>query len=438
MTNSPRLDTKEYLRVYAKHALVLALCVVAGILFYRRHQLSVQSRLWIAIEVGDTAEIANYRANGGSLDVRHGTHLANPLIYSAMQNRPAAFNALLENGADPNARVSRGRKWTTAMHYTSTLKDTQWIVEALRKGGDPNVLDSNGRSPLDDAMSATALECVLALLEHGADPCVRQPVEVYDDTFLSRIRYHTPNVWANTPSESVCRRVFAFLMKKNLDPDTVTWSGESWEPGPIESGRRDVVLDRTDNLLESTSRSVTARTSLLHYSLLMGNKKAAEQLLRYGANPNEDYDRPGLDTNYMRSAARHVDSWWISAAMSYGGDANLEDLRYRSTGETLLMSSVYGNINNVKALLAGKAIVNKQDRLGRTAAVLAAMAGNYEAVFVISDFEPAVYQQVDDSFRTLMSIVHQEYPPPGVQSSDAQAEWRRKVLLLFQSKGRRG
>lgn len=83
--------------------------------------------------------------------------------------------ALLENGADPNARRYKevdGRKlgYNNAMVYAAKLDDPRYLEALLKHGGDPNTRNSAGETLLFQAfISGNQWENVKVLVENGAD-----------------------------------------------------------------------------------------------------------------------------------------------------------------------------------------------------------------------------------------------------------------------------
>ena len=120
-------------------------------------------------------------ATGGDVDAACGTCPPIPLHEAACSNgNPAILQALLDAGADPNARTGRG---STALH--AAMRDMcVWqrdnegdIVRLLlARGADPNAATIDGDTPLHVAASSISDNAaVLAtLLAAGADPNARE------------------------------------------------------------------------------------------------------------------------------------------------------------------------------------------------------------------------------------------------------------------------
>ena len=86
---------------------------------------------------------------------------------------PAVIAALLQGGADPNAKLdAKSAQDATPLHLAAQETSNPAVVEALLKGGaDPNAKIDDGSTPLHVAAQETSNpEVVEALLKGGADP----------------------------------------------------------------------------------------------------------------------------------------------------------------------------------------------------------------------------------------------------------------------------
>jgi uncharacterized protein len=69
-----------------------------------------------------------------------------PLLQALLSSNKAAYVKLLRKGANPNICDRRGR---CVMNQASKEPDTFWLTEAIKHGGDPNVLNiGNSQYPL--------------------------------------------------------------------------------------------------------------------------------------------------------------------------------------------------------------------------------------------------------------------------------------------------
>ncbi|CAD0334670.1 ankyrin repeat domain-containing protein [Xanthomonas hortorum] len=101
------------------------------------------------------------------------------LMWPIMTHNPEGLRAMLENGADPNARKLhpqqnttrfKGRYKDNAMVWAAKQEDPIYLKLLLDHGGDPNARNSNGETLLLQAfLTQNQWENVKLLVERGAD-----------------------------------------------------------------------------------------------------------------------------------------------------------------------------------------------------------------------------------------------------------------------------
>ncbi|WP_425533311.1 ankyrin repeat domain-containing protein [Xanthomonas campestris] len=101
------------------------------------------------------------------------------LMWPILTQNPEGLRAMLENGADPNARKLhpqqdttrfKGRYEDNAMVWAAKQKDPVYLKLLLDHGGDPNTRNSNGETLLLQAfLTQNKWENVKLLVERGAD-----------------------------------------------------------------------------------------------------------------------------------------------------------------------------------------------------------------------------------------------------------------------------
>jgi len=147
--------------------------------------------LAIAVENGDAAAIRHLvKDEGVDPDKTFARRDGIPLIAWPLRAQSLeGLRALLENGADPNARMFKeidGRRlgFNNAMVYAAKMEDPRFLELLLKHGGDPNARNSNNETLMYQAfLSGNQWKNVQLLVENGAD--VNQANLGSADTILS-------------------------------------------------------------------------------------------------------------------------------------------------------------------------------------------------------------------------------------------------------------
>lgn len=139
---------------------------------------SLDQQLLTAVNAGDINEVRNLLeegANPNNLTLLNDTPA---IVLAASQGSADILEALLQYGADPNAREHE-RKWSfSALHIAARNHNTSIVKLLLKHGAYPNIqskynglpLNSIAEHPTDRSSSeATAIEIAEILLEYGAD-----------------------------------------------------------------------------------------------------------------------------------------------------------------------------------------------------------------------------------------------------------------------------
>ncbi len=140
--------------------------------------------LAVAAEFGNAAEIRRLMKEEGVNPDKHFSPEGMPLIaWPVFTKNPAGLKAMLENGADPNARVTepfeiyRGKDGSVGIYYHNNAmvwaakqEDPIYLSHLLDHGGDPNTRNSNNETLLFQAFIwQDQWQNVQLLVERGAD-----------------------------------------------------------------------------------------------------------------------------------------------------------------------------------------------------------------------------------------------------------------------------
>lgn len=147
--------------------------------------------LAIAAENGDAAAIRRLvKEEGVDPDKIVSTRDGIPLIAWPLRARSVeGLQALLDNGADPNARVVKHMngeliRFNNAMVYAAKMDDPRFLELLLEHGGDPDTRNSNTETLMYQAfLSGNQWKNVQLLVEKGAD--INAPNISSADTILS-------------------------------------------------------------------------------------------------------------------------------------------------------------------------------------------------------------------------------------------------------------
>lgn len=124
--------------------------------------------LALAAARGETGHIDELLAQG--VDINYaGQHGITPLRWAIAFENYRGYSYLLEKGADPNRTVTDD--WLSVMHKAARTLDARFLIKAIEKGGDPNLVDPSSKdTPIFDAVLDHGTERLQILLEAGADP----------------------------------------------------------------------------------------------------------------------------------------------------------------------------------------------------------------------------------------------------------------------------
>jgi ankyrin repeat protein len=118
-----------------------------------------------AAKDGDIAALTALLDGGANPNARDESGLT-PLYLATFLGHADTITILLKAGADPNARDESG--WTS-LHIAAIGSDADIIAALLDGGADPNARDESGWTPLHNAAGNGHADAIAALLDAGAD-----------------------------------------------------------------------------------------------------------------------------------------------------------------------------------------------------------------------------------------------------------------------------
>lgn len=125
-----------------------------------------------AIDADDVSQLRAALTAGASANAK-GRLAVNPLEYALGHSKKAAYMELLHQHADPNQRDKEGDNAVT-LAARMFAKDSDYLILAIKAGGDPNTRRSDGDPILAGFKAAHNIEAIKALGHLGADVNVRR------------------------------------------------------------------------------------------------------------------------------------------------------------------------------------------------------------------------------------------------------------------------
>ncbi len=231
-----------------------------------------------------------------------------PLHRAALEGSGKAVKALLEAGADLNARTRLGG---TPLHLAAMKGNSEVVKLLLNAGADPNARDHRflGNTPLHWARYGKNGEVVKLLLEAGADPNARDK--------LARTPLHGAAGFGS--SEMV-----KALLQAGADPDP----RDKFNISPLHRATHQTNGEVVKLLLEAGAEvdarinDFPRRTPLHGAAETPKSAEVVKALLRGGADPNA---RDGNNLTALHLAAWQNDSVAVRALIQAGAELNARD-----------------------------------------------------------------------------------------------------------------
>ncbi|HKA87126.1 MAG TPA: ankyrin repeat domain-containing protein [Haliangiales bacterium] len=288
----------------------------------------------------------------------------NDLVAAVTRGDATEARALLDRGADPNARDANGN---SALVLAVLYADARMVGLLLERKADPNLANAGGATALHWAVDDPAETA--ALLAAGADP---------NAVAASGL---TPLMAAAARDDSGA--VVPLLLERGADPNR--GGGGTW--AVILAGGGDPVslaalVDRGADPRAATPGGYTA----LHAAAKANATANARLLLARGADPNA---RDGHGRTPLMWAAQMGSDDIVALLLARGADANVGE---SFSGTTALMQAAASDRADeaiVRALLAAGANVRLVDDEGLSALAWASRRGDASIVGAIKAVDRA-------------------------------------------------
>ena len=381
-------------------------------------------------------EVLHAAAENGSIEiievlVSQGCHVdsrgkgsVTPLMLSALNDKPSAFQFLLQNSADPCLKDNNG---SSLLHFATRGENTSIINKLLSLGLDIDSRDTEGNTPLMYAAAFDKQRAFQVLIENGADPslkgyrgfsllhCAAQggnPSIInkllslgLDIDSRSDLFYRTPLMHAAADGK---QSAFEMLIQNGADPSLKDHSHQNLLHFAAQGGDITIINKLLSLGLDINSKSLPGETPLMH-AAVDGKQSAFEMLIQNGADPFlKDNDGSsllhhasnggntsiidkllslGLDVDSRSSfgtplmyAAEWPQPIAFHMLMQNGADPLLKD----KDGSSLLHCAAKGGSTSIiNELLSRGLEIDSKDLSGKTPLTIATEFKNFEAVKVL-------------------------------------------------------
>lgn len=220
-------------------------------------------------------------SKGAIVDVKAGPDLneGTPLIVAVSAGHNKTAQVLLENGADPNAKNSRGFR---VLDIAAASGDDQSVRLLLKYGANPEQAGADGYTPLFRAIYAGKAENVVALINGSAN--TKNLPDQYLDK-LDRWRGEKGRTFAHIAAKDGGAAAIDFCISQFLLLGA--FDDEGWTPLHVASFYGStVVAARLLKAGVTVDRQQTGRDTPLIVAAESGQKKMVSLLLKKGADPN--------------------------------------------------------------------------------------------------------------------------------------------------------
>eukprot|EP00002_Diphylleia_rotans_P007386 TRINITY_DN1692_c0_g1_i1.p1 TRINITY_DN1692_c0_g1~~TRINITY_DN1692_c0_g1_i1.p1 ORF type:complete len:1685 (-),score=327.32 TRINITY_DN1692_c0_g1_i1:603-5657(-) len=311
-------------------------------------------------------------------------HVIRPLDLAASGGHIECCRMLLDLGADIRATSVGGK---SALHWAAAHENPEMLDFLISRGALVHSTDYHGREPLHYAAHLGHLQNISRLIGHDAK------VDVPDNARRTPLYYAIEN--GRSGNMSTCEKLIthgASIAWKDVDGYT-----------PLHVAACSGVAEITRLLLRAgapTDDLTKDGKSALVLSLESGYHQVFRLLGESGASLAWKGE---MDRQLLHIAAALERSWAVRLLIMWKADLHSKD----HWNATPLHFAAISSRDCAQILLANGANIRARDSQGRMPIHLASSAGRLEIVSLLLDVDPAVVDEMDDSYCTPLDIAHQ-------------------------------
>lgn len=259
---------KRYRFVLPVLALILAIGVFAG--GYAAWKEEECHSLYECAEKGAVRQLRERIRQGEDVNAQDETGFT-ALHAAALQGHRACVEALLEAGADPNLSLG-GELAMTPLMYAAHSGDIGCFKALLRAGANPNAQLADGTTALYFTVGKGYDDCLIALLEAGADIEQRREKEGYG---------YTPLIWATQGGHPGCVDI---LLRAGADKEAQLTDGSDALMWAADLGHERIVKLLLQAGANPNATNIHQVTALMR-AAVNGYEDCVKELLKGGADP---------------------------------------------------------------------------------------------------------------------------------------------------------
>lgn len=351
-----------------------------------------EKRIYKAIEQNNTAKIQEKIYAGYDVDLVSSHHIP-AIVYATIHNRVDCVNLLIDNGANLNIEDKNKR---TALHFAVNLCLYELMYLLIKFGADPHKKDDKALSPLDYAKEygdkksidilnntssitltcKTLSECITASNMREFPRVIQSKNELFAKNMLEQSHLFSAVLSANL-------KIISYLCNKGLDID----AKDSKSNTPLLHAILHSAPLHVIKYLCERGASIEVKNRYYESPLLsaikLGNYELSNYLIDIGAdfNSTENVNTALTLCHYaIHSFKEHADEFRMlqTKLITKGAtvDMHLNKLKWTPLMQCVTQKEVQVVKDHFEILIQLGANIDKQDKNGRTALMLAASVAN--------------------------------------------------------------